>query len=121
MAKNAVGISLPSVNSAPATPLAPALTPMFWDPDSTADGFIVQISNYDSSYTWAGAATALGSSGSYMHNILNGKGIRPTPRRVTLPRTLRSAVRFTHTPAGSELGAVAPPPESLAGSGEWLW
>ena len=62
-----------------------------------------------------------GSSGSYTYAVLNGTGTRPTPRRVTSPRALRSAVRFTHIPAGSELGAMAPPPESLAGSGEWWW
>jgi len=61
IAKNAGGISLPSVNSGPATPLATALTPLFGTPTSTATGFTVQISNYDSSYTWVGTATASGS------------------------------------------------------------
>ena len=37
------------------------LTPTFGDTTPTADGFTVQISNYDSGYTWAGAATALDS------------------------------------------------------------
>ena len=58
IARNAVGISLPSANSAPATPLGAALTPTFGTTTKTADGFFVQITNYDSSYTWAGTATA---------------------------------------------------------------
>ena len=61
IAKNAVGISLPSANSAPATPLAAALDPTFGTQTATADGFTVVISNYDSNYTWAGTATASGT------------------------------------------------------------
>jgi len=38
-----------------------ALNPAFGAPTSTADGFTVQISNYSSSYTWAGTATASGT------------------------------------------------------------
>jgi len=37
------------------------LTPTFGTPIQTVDGFKVQISNYDSSYTWAGTVTALGT------------------------------------------------------------
>ena len=42
-------------------PLAAALTPTFGSTTATADGFTVQISNYDASYTWAGTATASGT------------------------------------------------------------
>ena len=46
----------------PACPTPPgvALTPSFGTPTSTADGFTVQISNYDALFTWAGTATASG-------------------------------------------------------------
>jgi formylglycine-generating enzyme required for sulfatase activity len=37
------------------------LTPTFGASTSTADGFTVPITNFDSSYTWAGTATASGS------------------------------------------------------------
>ena len=37
------------------------LTPMFGAVAVTADGFTVQITNYDLSYTWAGTATASGT------------------------------------------------------------
>jgi hypothetical protein len=39
---------------------APALTPTFGTPTATADGFTAQITNYDSSYTYTGTATASG-------------------------------------------------------------
>ena len=38
-----------------------ALTPTFGSTTATTDGFTVVITNYDSSYTWAGTATASGS------------------------------------------------------------
>lgn len=43
-----------------ATSLNAALTPTFGTPTRTADGYTVQISNYNSAYTWAGTATASG-------------------------------------------------------------
>ncbi len=61
IAKNAIGISPPSANSGPATPLGTALTPTFGATTATADGFTVQITNHDSSYSWAGTATASGT------------------------------------------------------------
>ena len=42
------------------TPPGVALTPSFGTPTSTADGFTVQISNYDALFTWAGTASASG-------------------------------------------------------------
>ena len=44
-----------------ASPVTTTLTPTFGVTSSTVDGFFVQITNYDSSYTWAGTATASGS------------------------------------------------------------
>ncbi|MDP4014366.1 MAG: hypothetical protein U0990_10270 [Candidatus Nanopelagicales bacterium] len=35
-----------------------ALTPTFGTPTSTADGFTVQVSNYDAAYTWGATATS---------------------------------------------------------------
>ena len=52
-----------------ATSLAVALTPTFGSTTATADGFTVQISNYDAAYTWAGTATASGSV------AINGSGL----------------------------------------------
>ena len=47
---NTVGGSAQVTGSA----LRAALTPQFWTPVKTADGFTVQITNYDRNYTWAG-------------------------------------------------------------------
>ena len=52
-----------------ATSLAAALIPTFGTPVKTADGFTVQIANYNASYTWAGTATASGSV------AINGTGL----------------------------------------------
>ena len=52
-----------------ATPLAAARTPTFGIPTATADGFTVQISNYNADFTWAGTATAGGSV------AINGSGL----------------------------------------------
>ena len=52
-----------------ASPVTTTLTPVFGTPTATADGFTVQISNYDSSYTWAGTATASGTV------AINGTGL----------------------------------------------
>ena len=38
-----------------------APTPAFGSHTATADGFTVQISNYDAAYTWAGTATVSGT------------------------------------------------------------
>ncbi len=44
-----------------ATSLAAALTPTFGAPVKTANGFTVQIANYNATYAWAGTATASGT------------------------------------------------------------
>jgi uncharacterized protein YxjI len=43
------------------TPLGAANTPTFGAPTATADGFTVQISNYDANFTYGGTATANGA------------------------------------------------------------
>jgi len=43
-----------------ASPVTTTLNPTFGSTTATADGFTVPITNYDSSYTWAGTATASG-------------------------------------------------------------
>ncbi len=47
----------------------PSLTPAFGTPTRTADGFTVQITNYDAAFTWSGTATASGSV------AINGSGL----------------------------------------------
>ena len=42
----------------PVTPVGAALSPTFESPSSTADGFTVQVSNYNADYTWTVTTTA---------------------------------------------------------------
>ncbi len=109
IAKNAVGIGLPSANSAPNTPLAGALTPTFGATTSTADGFIVQISNYDASYTWAGTATAPGIS-------ISGSGLvtvtgvaAATSAMATITTTKANAVSDSALVTATSLAAALTP------------
>jgi hypothetical protein len=52
-------VTIQTIPSAPPV-VGAALTPKFGGTTATADGFTVSISNYDSSYEWAGMATASG-------------------------------------------------------------
>ena len=54
------------------------LTPTFGTPTATADGFTVQISNYDALYTWAGTATASGSVSISNTGLVTVTGVAPS-------------------------------------------
>ena len=53
--------TVPSATTTTTSVVGAALTPTFGSTTATADGFTVQISNYDASFTWAGTATASGT------------------------------------------------------------
>ncbi|MDP4014418.1 MAG: fibronectin type III domain-containing protein [Candidatus Nanopelagicales bacterium] len=58
-AENAEGTGSPSEPSnSVTTDNGPALTPAFGTPTSTADGFTVQVSNYDGDFTWGVSASS---------------------------------------------------------------
>ena len=57
--------------------VAPALTPTFGSTTATADGFTVQISNYNASYTWGGSATASGSVAISGLGLVTVTGVAP--------------------------------------------
>jgi hypothetical protein len=60
-ATNSLGTSASSAASnSITTTVGAALTPTFGTPTATADGYTVQISNFNADYTWAGTATASG-------------------------------------------------------------
>ena len=72
------------------TSLAAALTPTFGTPTATADGFTVQINNYNALYTWAGTATASGSvaiSGSGLVTVTGVTGLTSSTATITTTRT----------------------------------
>jgi hypothetical protein len=69
---------------------AAALVPTFGAPTATADGFTVQITNYDAAYTWAGTATASGSvaiNGAGLVTVTGVASSTPSTLTVTTTRT----------------------------------
>jgi len=78
--------------------LAAALTPTFGSTTSTVNGFTVQISNYDSSYSWAGTATASGSV------VVSGTGLVT----VTGVAALTSSTATITTTKSNTVGGSAP-------------
>ena len=112
-AKNAAGNSLGSANSAPATPssLAAALTPTFWFTKSLANGFTVQITNYNSSYTWAGTTTASGSVAISRSGMVSVTGVAAaTSSTATITTTRAGYARGSATvTATSQLAAALTP------------
>ena len=72
------------------TSLAVALTPTFGTPTATADGFTVQINNYNALYTWAGTATASGTvaiNGSGLVTVTGVTGLTSSTATITTTRT----------------------------------
>ena len=73
-----------------ATSLLAALTPTFGTTTATADGFTVQIVNYDDAYEWAGTATASGSvaiSGSGLVTVTGVAANTSSTATITTTRT----------------------------------
>jgi hypothetical protein len=69
---------------------AAALVPTFGAPTATADGFTVQITNYDAAYTWPGTATASGSvaiNGAGLVTVTGVASSTPSTLTVTTTRT----------------------------------
>jgi hypothetical protein len=69
---------------------AAAIVPTFGAPTATADGFTVQITNYDAAYTWAGTATASGSvaiNGAGLVTVTGVASSTPSTLTVTTTRT----------------------------------
>ena len=58
------------------SPTGAALTPSFASPSSTADGFIVQVSNHDSDYAWA-VNTSAGSVSISGSGLITVTGLTP--------------------------------------------
>lgn len=94
-----------------------ALTTTFGAPTRTADGFTVQITNYDANFTWAGTATANGSV------AISGSGlVTVTGVAAGAASALTVTTNRTHFPGGSAsvtasaLEAAPPPNNNSSGS-----
>ena len=82
--------------------LATALTPLFGATTSTYDGFTVQITNYNASYTWAGTATAGGSV------VVSGTGL-VTVTGIAVGGNSTAAITTVRTGYSNGLATVAAP------------
>ena len=66
------------------------LTPTFGTPTTTANGFTVQISNYDAAFTWAGTATASGSVSISNTGLVTVTGVAPSTSSTATITTSRT-------------------------------
>jgi len=104
------------------TPLAAANTPTFGTPTATANGFTVQISNYDSNFTNAGTATAGGTVAISNTGLVTVTGVSPntsSTATITTTRTIYisgSAQVNVTSLAASPLVVGTPPLPSSGGS-----
>ena len=91
-----------------AVALASALTPTFGTPTATATGFTVQISNYDSSYTWAGTATASGTVSISGTGLVTVTGVAPgTSSTATITTTRTGYTGGSATVTGTSITGSA--------------
>ena len=84
-----------------------ALTPTFGTPTATSTGFTVQISNYDSNYTWAGTATASGTVSISGTGLVTVTGVAPGTS---------STATITTTRTGYTSGSATVSATSITGS-----
>ena len=90
-----------------ATSLSAALTPAFGTPTATADGFTVPITNYDSSYSWAGTATASGLVAINGTGLVTVTGVAPgTSSTATITTTKSNTVGGSATVTATSLGVA---------------
>jgi uncharacterized repeat protein (TIGR02543 family) len=87
------------------------LTPTFATPTATADGFTVQITNYDAAYTWAGTATASGSVSISESGLVTVTGVAAgtsSTATITTTRTGYSGATATVTATSITGNALTP-------------
>jgi hypothetical protein len=92
------------------TPLAAANTPTFGTPTATADGFTVQITNYDANFTYAGTATAGGTVAISNTGLVTVTGVSPNTSSTATITTTRTGYANGSAPvtATSLLAANTP-------------
>jgi len=91
-----------------ASPVTTTLTPTFGSTTATADGFTVPITNYDSSYTWAGTATASGTVAVDSTGLATITGVAPaTSSTATITTTKSNTVGGSATVTATSLVAMS--------------
>jgi uncharacterized repeat protein (TIGR02543 family) len=85
-----------------------ALTPTFGSPTVTADGFSVQISNYNNAFTWSGSATASGSVAINGSGLVTVTGVAAgTSSTATITTTRTDYTGGSATVSGTSMSNVA--------------
>jgi hypothetical protein len=90
--------------------VAAALTPTFGTPTATADGFTVQITNYDASYTWFGSASV------GLATVSNTGLVTVTQVAAGTSTTATITTNRTNYPQGSATITVTVPTPTPSGS-----
>jgi uncharacterized protein YxjI len=91
------------------TPLGAANTPVFGAPTSTADGFTVQISNYDPNFTYGGTATANGAVAISSTGLVTVTGVAAnTSSTATITTTRNNHLTGSGQVTATSLAPTAP-------------
>jgi serine protease len=106
------------VNATRATSLSAALVPTFGTPTPDANGFTVQISNYNNSFTYSGTATASGSVAVDGSGLVTITGVAASTSSIATINTTRTGyVPGSATTTATSLSAAPPAPPAPAGGG----
>ena len=102
--------------------LEDALTPTLGSPTPTADGFTVQVTNFDSAFEWGGTATAGGSVTVSGTGLVTVTGVAPatlSTATITTTRTGYAAgtARVSATSSGAALTPQVPLRNCVVNSG----
>ncbi len=101
-AVNSNGTSIASAASTAVTPIGPGVAPTFGTPVRTADGFTVEITNYEASTNYTPTVTN-GATASVSGSTVTVSGLAPTaPSTLTL-----AAARFGYTIASADVSGSA--------------
>ncbi|MDC1117081.1 hypothetical protein OAS73_04285, partial [Luminiphilus sp.] len=89
-----------------------ALTPTFATPTTTADGFTVQVSNYDANFTWS-VNTTVGSATISGTGLITVTGLAPGESATVSAVTTRTGYNASTASASASSVAVPPTPVPL--------
>ena len=92
--------------------LCDGLDPQFETPSSTANGFTVQVSNYDGSYSWL-VSTTVGSATISGTGLITVTGLAPGESATVSAVTTRTGYNASTASASASSVAVPPTPVPL--------
>ena len=106
------------VNATRATSLSAALVPTFGSPTPEANGFTVQILNYNNAFNYSGTATASGSVAVDGSGLVTVTGVAASTSSIaTINTTKTGYVPGSATTTATSLSAPPAPPAPAGGGG----